>query len=280
LFTTLIDAAELARHLDDPAWVVIDCRFTLTDPAAGRRAYDKGHIPGARYAHLEDDLSAPVGPGTGRHPLPAPDALSRRLGQWGVGDGTQVVVYDDIFGAIASRLWWLLRWLGHDAVAVLDGGLPAWLRTGHLLSTDAPRSAPATFVPRLRPDASLDSDAVAQGLARHEVLLIDARAEERFLGEVEPLDPVAGHVPGAVNWPYEDNLDLDGRFLPAGELRQHYAGLLGRLAPGQAVHMCGSGVTACHNLLAMERAGLGGSRLYGGSWSAWITDPKRPVATG
>jgi len=280
LFTTLIDAAELARHLEDPAWAVIDCRFTLTDPAAGRRAYDKGHIPGARYAHLEDDLSAPIGPGTGRHPLPSPDALGRRLSQWGVGDGTQVVVYDDIFGAIASRLWWLLRWLGHDAVAVLDGGLPAWLRTGHPLSTDVPRSTPATFVPRLRPDACLDSDAVVQGLARQEMLLIDARAEERFLGEIEPLDPVAGHVPGAVNWPYEDNLDLDGRFLSAGELRQHYAGLLGRLAPAQAVHMCGSGVTACHNLLAMEWAGLGGSRLYGGSWSAWITDPKRPVATG
>lgn len=280
MFTTLIDAAELAGHLDDPAWVVIDCRFTLTDPAAGRRAYDKGHIPGARYADLEDDLSAPVGPGTGRHPLPAPEDLARRLGQWGIGKGVQVVVYDDIFGAIASRLWWMLRWLGHDAVAVLDGGLPAWRRTGHPLSTEPARPVPATFVPQPRSDAVLDTQAVALSVQAHDVLLIDARAEERFLGEIEPLDPVAGHIPGAVNWPYEENLALDGRFLSAMELRRHYAALLGRRGAGQAVHMCGSGVTACHNLLAMEYAGLSGSRLYGGSWSAWISDPSRPVAQG
>jgi len=280
MFTTLISASELARHVDDPSWVVVDCRFTLTDPAAGRRAYDKEHIPGARYAHLEDDLSSPVTNGSGRHPLPAPAALAARFGRWGIGAGTQVVVYDDAFGAIASRLWWSLRWLGHEAVALLDGGLPAWRRAGLPLTADVPRVAPATFEPRAHPDLVLDSDEIGRRVAAGECVLIDARAEERFLGEVEPLDPVAGHVPGAVNWPFEDNLDIDGRFLSQAELRQHYQGLLAGKAPAAAAHMCGSGVTACHNLLAMEHAGLPGSRLYAGSWSAWISDPGRPIAEG
>lgn len=280
IYTTVVSAGDLAHHIDDPDWVIVDCRFTLTDPEAGRRAYTQGHLPGARYAHLEDDLSAPVSPLSGRHPLPDPDVLEGKLGVWGIDSEKQVVAYDDTFGAMASRLWWLLRWLGHDRVALLDGGLPAWTRAGLPVTTEIPRVHPTHFLANPRPGMVVSAESVAASLAEDSAVLVDARAEERFSGEVEPLDPVAGHVPGAVNLPWEDNLDLDGTFLPPGDLKELYGDIIGSHSRADVIAMCGSGVTACHNLLAMEIAGISAARLYAGSWSEWITDPARPVATG
>ena len=278
MYRTLVDCHSLALHLHDPDWVIVDCRFVLSDPEAGRRAYAAGHIPGARYAHLNEDLSSPVTPVSGRHPLPDPARLVATLGAWGIGGGKQVVAYDDSFGAMASRLWWLLRWLGHDNVALLDGGLPRWQREGHPMTTDAPVVVPAQFVAAPRHDMWVDAATVARAVTRKDWLVMDARAEERFNGEVEPLDPVAGHVPGAINLPYDDNLHLSGRFSSPDELRALYTGFMETVPPAQVIQMCGSGVTACHNILAMEHAGLHGARLYAGSWSEWIRDPSRPVA--
>jgi len=280
VFTTLVDTDTLGRHLSDPRWIVVDCRFTLTDTGAGRRAWAAGHVPGARYAHLDEDLSGPVTPRTGRHPLPDPAALARTLGAWGIDASKQVVVYDDSFGAMAARLWWLLRWLGHDAVALLDGGYPKWLREKKPVTAEAPVVHPTAFRPRVNDTLRVNADFVEQARRDPAFTVLDARAEERFRGEVEPLDKVAGHIPGAVNAPYEDNLDVSGEFLSSEELRERYLDLLGGVVPDQAIHMCGSGVTACHNVLAMEHAGLPGARLYAGSWSEWIADPDRPVAAG
>jgi len=277
---TLVSTEELAAHLEDPDWVVIDCRFTLTEPEAGRAAYARSHIPGARYAHLDDDLSSPKTATSGRHPLPDPARLAAKLGQWGVGEKTQVVVYDDSFGSIAVRLWWLLRWLGHDAVALLDGGLPKWKKEGRPVTAQLPTIVPAIFTARPSRDMWVDTHAVQDALQNKQALILDARADMRFSGDIEPIDPVAGHIPGAVNLPFEDNLDMGGTFLPAAELRELYQGLLHDRPPSSVIHMCGSGVTTCHNLLAMEIAGLPGGKLYPGSWSEWITDPARPVATG
>lgn len=274
MFRTLIDVPILAARLHDPAWVICDCRFRLSDPAAGRRAYDQGHIAGAHYVDLNRDLAGPVGPQTGRHPLPQADALARTLGALGIGAGVQVVAYDDAFGSMAARLWWLLRWLGHDSVAVLDGGLPAWTRANHPLTVVTPSPRPSEFHPRLAPEMAVDAQFVERALAAGTHRLIDVRAEERFRGEVEPFDKVAGHVPGASNIPYEDNLAPSGCFLSPAELREQYA----HIDPVNTIAMCGSGVTACHTLLAWEHAGLTGARLYAGSWSEWIVDPRRPVA--
>ena len=278
MYHTLVDCHTLALHLHDPGWVIVDCRFALSDPDAGRRAYAAGHIPGARYAHLNDDLSSAVTAASGRHPLPDPAVLAEKLGAWGIDRSKQVVAYDDSFGAMASRLWWLLRWLGHDGVALLDGGLPRWQREGHPMTTDLPDVTPARFAPQTRPDMCVDAAKVAQAVMQKGWLVMDARAEERYNGEVEPLDPVAGHIPGAINLPFEDNLHLSGRFSSPEELRALYAGLMENVPPGQVIQMCGSGVTACHNILAMEHAGLPGARLYAGSWSEWIRDPSRPIA--
>ncbi|MCG6873411.1 MAG: sulfurtransferase [Gammaproteobacteria bacterium] len=278
-FTTLVDSEALDAHLADPHWVVFDCRFQLTDTGRGEREWAQGHIPGARYAHLDRDLSSPLFPGSGRHPLPDPARLAAWLGKQGVGADTQVVVYDDSFGAVAARLWWLLRWLGHEQVALLDGGLPAWSRQGGALSRKAPEIQAAEFAATPCDDMWLDSAGVEAALeSGQNPLLLDARAEERFRGEREPLDKVAGHIPGSVNLPYDDNLAFDGRFAGAAELAEQYGALLEGRSPRAAIHLCGSGVTACHNLLAMEVAGLRGSRLYAGSWSEWIEDPRRPVA--
>lgn len=279
-FNTLIATAELAEHLDDPSWTMFDCRFSLADPAAGERAYRQGHIPAAHYAHLERDLSAPVSAGTGRHPLPEREALCAKLSAWGVRDNGQVVAYDDAGGVFAARMWWLLRWLGHERTAVLDGGWRRWLEEKRPIATNEAQRQPTVFAIRPSSMTWMTSEEVQAALARRAVRLVDARAPERFRGEVEPIDLVAGHVPGALNHPFQDNLAPDGRFLPADELRRRFARRLGQVRPGQVVHMCGSGVTACHNLLAMEEAGLTGSRLYAGSWSEWIRDAKRPVATG
>ena len=276
---TLIDAATLHAHLDDPHWVVVDCRFSLMDTEAGRRAYQDSHLPGARYAHLDEDLSSPITPTTGRHPLPDPARLAHKLGEWGIGPETQVVAYDDLGGMLAAaRLWWLLRWLGHEAVTVLDGGFPVWRGAGLPLTAASPTAQPTVF--HGRPDNQLWLTTEHVQMLPAEAVLLDARAAARFRGEMEPIDPVAGHIPGAVNLPTEGNLTADGRFLPRAELRARFAATLGERSPTTVVHSCGSGVTACHNLLAMEVAGLRGSRLYAGSWSEWIRDPGRPMATG
>lgn len=274
MFRTLIDVPTLSAHLDAPGWVICDCRFRLSDPAAGRRAYDKAHIAGARFVDLNQDLAGPVGPQTGRHPLPDPDIFARRLGALGIGAGVQVVAYDDAFGGMAARLWWLLRWVGHDSVAVLDGGLQAWTRMNQPLTDVTPSPQPVEFQARPAHDMAVDAAFVERALAAQTHRLIDVRAEERFRGEVEPFDRVAGHVPGAINIPYEDNLAPSGCFLAPAELRAQYADI----DPANTIAMCGSGVTACHTLLAFEHAGLGGAALYPGSWSEWIVDPRRPVA--
>lgn len=283
MYTTLIAGEQLAQHLQDPGWVIVDCRFTLTEPEAGRRAWEAARIPGARYAHLDHDLSAPRTPSSGRHPLPDPTVFRATLAGWGIGDATQVAVYDDSFGAIAVRLWWMLRWIGHERVALLDGGLPVWKRKGLPLDSAPPVAVPAASAPAataMREGLRVDTAFVEKICGDPAWRLIDARAEDRFAGEREPLDPVAGHIPGSINRNFEDNLALDGTWLPAAELRANFGELLAGTAPDHVVHSCGSGVTACHNLFAMEVAGLTGSRLYAGSWSEWITDPRRPVARG
>jgi thiosulfate/3-mercaptopyruvate sulfurtransferase len=277
-FTTLVSTDQLSKHLEDPGWVIFDCRFTLTDPGAGKAAYDQGHIPGARYAHLDDDLAAPVGPNTGRHPLPDAELLAEKLGKWGVDENKQVVVYDDAFGAMAVRMWWLLKWMGHEKVALLDGVLPKWIREKRPMTDEVPAITPTVFVAKVNDAMWITADELQAALGKGEVILLDARAEERFSGEVEPLDKVAGHVPGAINLPWEDNLDLGGNLLSSEELREFYREKMGDRHATMVVNMCGSGVTACHNILAMEHAGLHGSRLYAGSWSEWITDTRRPVA--
>ena len=279
-FQTLIDVDSLRELGDEARLVVIDCRFDLLDPEAGRRAFLAAHIPRARYADLNRDLSAPIGAGTGRHPLPSAAEFARRMGRLGIRNDSQVVAYDDANGAFAARLWWMLRWVGHGAVAVLDGGLRAWIaRGGELESGDTP-------VPEERFSARIDAQpvvttaAIEGDLPHRTILLVDARAPERFAGAVEPIDPVAGHVPGAVNHPMSLNLEVDGRFLPAAELRRRWQERLAGRDAKSVVAMCGSGVTACHNLLALEAAGLSGGRLYAGSWSEWIRDPRRPIVRG
>lgn len=279
-FPTVISTEQLALHLTDSNWVVVDCRFTLTDTEAGRNAYLLGHIPGARYAHLDQDLSGVKNGQNGRHPLPDAQFFAQTLSAWGIDNKTQVVVYDDSFGAIAVRLWWMLRWMGQDAVALLDGGLPKWQRENRSIVADVPQVTPKQFVPNLRNDMLVGTEAVLMASQAQTGLILDARAEMRFIGEIEPLDPVAGHVPHAVNLPFDDNLSMAGNMMTAEELREQYSDLLAGKPPAQVIHMCGSGVTACHNILAMEIAGMTGSKLYAGSWSEWVADPSHPVAKG
>jgi thiosulfate/3-mercaptopyruvate sulfurtransferase len=284
-FSTLIDAATLRGLAGRPDTVLIDCRFDLSDPEAGRRAYLAGHIPGARYADLNLDLSAPVSASSGRHPLPTPPVFAATLERLGIGNATQAIAYDDAGGAYAARAWWLLRWLGHTSVAVLDGGMKAWSAASGTLESgpEAPLgAAPAggRIVPQANAAAVIDTAEIAAFLSDGANLLVDARAAERYAGSVEPIDTVAGHISGAVNHPFSANLGPDGLFLAGPELRRRWEA---RLAGRQAAHvaaMCGSGVTACHNLLSMEIAGLRGAKLYGGSWSEWIKDPNRPIARG
>jgi len=285
MYTTLIGTDELARHLDDDDWVSIDCRFDLARPDWGAEVWAAGHIPGALYAHLDRDLSGPRTSANGRHPLPEPAALAATFSRFGIDAGVQVVAYDQGPGAFAARLWWLLRWLGHSRVALLDGGLAAWQRAGLPLDGATPARAPRRFEARAVPDAVATTARVAAALAsgalaRGERLLIDARDAGRFAGENETIDPVAGHVPGAHSHPFARNLDASGRFLPPEELRRAWSASLRGQPPAAMIAMCGSGVTACHNLVALEIAGLPGAQLYAGSWSEWIRDPSRAVARG
>lgn len=277
-FTTLISASQLHQCLSEPKMVVVDCQFDLADAAAGRAAYEAGHIAGARYAHLGDDLSSPITSTSGRHPLPNPTQLADKFGNWGINSQTQIVAYDNTSGAFASRLWWLARWLGHSAIAVLDGGLSAWIKAGFNTTTEVPAPTPATFTSRASDDLWLTTDAMLEKLAAGDLTIVDARKHERYLGKVEPIDPVAGHIPGAVNLPFADNWNSEGCFHTPEKLRQRFEGVADRPAP-QIAHSCGSGITACVNLLAMEHAGLPNSKLYAGSWSEYIRDTSRPVAT-
>jgi thiosulfate/3-mercaptopyruvate sulfurtransferase len=279
---TLISAADLAAHIDDPAWVVVDCRHDLMNLAAGRGAYASGHLPGAVFADIETVLSGAKngadGVFLGRHPLPDREVLAEALRDFGIDDTTQVVAYDAHGGMFAARLWWLLRWLGHEAVAVLDGGMAAWEAAGQSLTTEVrtrPRGAMtvrAPFVPTVTVREVLDN------LQSGKRIVIDARAADRYRGENETIDPVGGHIPGAKNRFFKDNLGADGRFKDAAQLREEFSALIND--PAAAIMQCGSGVTACHNLLALEVAGLPGAALYPGSWSEWVGDPARPVAKG
>lgn len=274
-WTTLIDAAALAGLIDKGEVILFDSRFDLFDPAAGRRAYGSGHLPGARFLDMEEDLSGRPTGRNGRHPLPDRAALAARLARAGVDRGRQAVAYDDAGGAQAARCWWLLRWLGHEAVAVLDGGVQAWVGLGKALVTGEEAALPAgDFAPSPVPGMPVLEAADLLGTGR---TIVDARTPERFRGAPHPLDPVFGHIPGARNRFYRDNLGADGRFKPAGTLAAEYRALLADTPPERAVFYCGSGVTAAHDLLAMEHARLGGAALYPGSWSEWISDPARPV---
>lgn len=275
--TTLVDVATLQAHLNNPDWRIVDVRHQLTDPAYGERAYVEGHLPGAVFMHCDRDLSGPMTGRNGRHPLPDRQVLIDTLGRAGIGPTTQVVVYDDAQGMIAGRLWWLLRWLGHAEVAVLDGGLQAWQAAGGTVTTEPSAIRSRPFVPGEPLTGLVLAAEVKAALGTPAMQVVDARATDRFRGENETLDPVGGHIPGAINRFFRDNLEADGRFKPAAQLRAEWLARLAGIAPHQVVHQCGSGVSACHNQLAMVLAGLEGSRLYAGSWSEWCADPARPV---
>ncbi len=277
----LISAPELSLHLQDPDWVIIDCRFSLDDPERGRRDYLSSHIPGAVYAHLDEDLSGKKIPSkTGRHPLPEIPEFAARLSAWGIDPGVRVVVYDDSTGTMAARLWWMLNWLGHRNAALLDGGWASWVRDG-MPSRSGTECRPAKhFEPDEIPGTYATVEQVQAYRNSPTHVLLDARAAARFRGEVESIDPVAGHIPGAVSAPCDENVTPDGTFLPADSLRRRFEKLLKSVPIENVICYCGSGVTAAHNLFAIAYSGLGMGRLYPGSWSEWITDPSRPVASG
>lgn len=277
---TLISTTELAALLNGQTGgdvLVLDCRFSLTAHGAGQQAYDQAHVPSAVYAHLDTDLSGPKTGLNGRHPLPTPEAFIATLRRWGLQADTEVIAYDDASGMFAARAWWMLRWMGHPAVRVLDGGWAAWLAQGGQVDTDVPARAPSAIQLSAHDDEHLTRiDFVQTNLGNRDVMqLVDARAPDRFRGENETLDPVGGHIPGAINRFFQLNLGADGRFKPASVLRDEFTALLGSQPVGTVVHQCGSGVTACHNLLAMAHAGLAGARLYAGSWSEWCADQGR-----
>ena len=279
IHSTLITPADLAAHLGDASYVIVDVRHDLAQPAWGESEYRRAHLPNAQFAHLDRDLSAAKTGANGRHPLPAPEACAELFGRLGIDATKHVVAYDQGSSMYAARLWWMLRWLGHEKVAVLDGGISAWLREGRPVSDAVVPVPPARFEPR-RSYPTVDAQAVLASLDARSLLVIDARGRERFRGDVDPIDPVAGHIPGSVNRPYLDNYAADGALKPAETLRAEFAALIGGRPVETVVHSCGSGVSACVNLLAMEHAGLGRARLYPGSWSEWCADRSRPVARG
>jgi thiosulfate/3-mercaptopyruvate sulfurtransferase len=278
LASPLISVAELASRIPRPT-LLVDCRFELSDPSRGRADYLAGHIPDAVYAHLDEQLSGPRSATTGRHPLPSPEGFARTLGSWGLEPDTPVVAYDQSNGAYASRLWWMLRSRGHLQVQVLDGGITAWRAAGHAVDVAAPIIQPTIVTPQ-EFTGVLDSQAIQSALAQGRIALVDARGADRFAGQNETLDPVAGHVPGALNYPFARNLGADGRFLDVQALRDNWQATLAAAGKKPLVAMCGSGVTACHNLLALDLMDLRQTQLYAGSFSEWITSPSRPVATG
>lgn len=276
----LVSTETLAAHLGDPDWIVFDTRHDLAWPDKGRQAWEAAHVPGAYFMHLDHDLSGTKTGRNGRHPLPPLADFAARMNRCGVAPGRQVVVYDDGGGSFAVRLWWMLWWLGHDKVALLDGGIAAWKRENRPMDSLVPVAREGRFEPRPREAMTVDANTVAASLDKGDLVVVDARAATRYMGENETLDPVAGHIPGSFNRFWQHNLGYDGRFLSPEELRAEFLEEIGEVDPKRVVHSCGSGVTACHNLFAMELAGLSGSRLYPGSWSEWCADPSRPVATG
>ncbi len=276
----LVSTAELAARLNDPTLLVFDCRHDLADTAKGERLYRAGHIPGARFAGVDRDLSGPKDGRNGRHPLPTPEVFGAFLAGAGVTADTTIVGYDDAGGLYAARLWWMARWIGHARVAILDGGFNQWQAEGRAVTTEIPVPRPGAVTVRTDSSQVWTAADVLARIGRNESLLIDARAAERYRGEVEPLDPVAGHIPGAANRFYKTNLNADLTLRPAAELRAEFAAILAGRNPAEVGHQCGSGITACANLFAMEYAGLAGSKLYAGSWSEWVSDPARPVAKG
>ncbi len=276
----LTSTATLAAHLDDPDWIIVDVRFDLTNPNWGRQAYAASHIPAAQFMDLNDDLAGKKTGRNGRHPLPDPAAFAAKLGAMGIDRSKHVVVYDQGTTMFVGRLWWMLRWLGHEAVTVLDGGYAAWEKELRVISSAIPKPIPTEFVSHIQTQMQISSDAIVSGLAQRAHAIVDARSNERFTGAVEPIDPVGGHIPGAVNRPFPQNLGADGKFLPAAQLRAQFDAFLGAKRGAEIIHSCGSGVSSLSNMLAMEHAGITGSRLYVGSWSEWSSDASRAVAKG
>jgi thiosulfate/3-mercaptopyruvate sulfurtransferase len=280
--TTLITAAELAQNVANPNWIVLDCRHDLVNLDAGRHAFAAGHLPGAQFVHLDDDLSdksrGPNGEFRGRHPLPDRSKFIATLRRLGINDDTQVIAYDAQGGMFAARLWWMLRWIGHQSVAVLDGGIAAWSALNLPLSTEPAAKVPGTLNDSKSLVSTVSATDLVANIEKPLLTVVDARAPDRFRGENETLDPVGGHIPGARNRFFKDNLQADGKFKPADQLRAEFAAIIDTAST--SVMQCGSGATACHNLLALEVAGLPGAALYPGSWSEWCSNPARPVATG
>ncbi|MCP5094749.1 MAG: sulfurtransferase [Chloroflexi bacterium] len=275
IFTTIIDVNTAHQHVNDADWLIIDCRFNLAEPDQGFPAYQQAHVPTAVYAHLDNDLSGPPVTDTGRHPLPTPATLTALFSKWGIAPQTQVVVYDQENGMLASRLWWMLRYMGHTAVSVLEGGWPAWQAAGLPTQSGVEVRQPTRF------SGAANTDWLVQLADVPDIqLLIDSRDGARYRGEHEPIDKQAGHIPGAINYFYQDNWTADGRYLSPAQISAKLTLILGDTPPEQATFYCGSGVTACANLLAMAHAGLGNGRLYVGSWSEWSSDPGRPIAVG
>jgi len=279
-YSTFIRPEDLLAHIDDPSWAIVDCRFDLQDTSAGERAYKERHIPGAIYAHLDRDLSAPRTGSNGRHPLLPVEDMVARLSQWGIGPQTQVVAYDSRGGGIAARLWWELRYLGHDAVAILEGGFPAWEHAGYPVRSEVKNRSPEQFVADIRPEMRMSIHELQSDLNEYAHRLIDSRAPERYRGDEEPLDPVAGHIPGSLNRFWGSNLDEQNQLLSENSIREDFQTLIGDKKASDLVVYCGSGVTGCFNILVMEHLGLTGARLFPGSWSEWCADADRPVAVG
>ena len=276
----LISTQQLADQLNSDKIIVCDCRHDLMDLEKGRRAYAEGHIPGAHFIHLDQDLSGKKTGKNGRHPLPDINAFAKKMSSIGIDGTKQVIAYDDAGGPYASRLWWLLRWLGHDQVAVLDGGINQWIAERRAIDRTTPSATPASFAVKQKSGMTVDANFILANIKQPSAIVVDARAPERYRGEIEPMDPVAGHIPGALNRVFKNNLNADGTFKSAVILKQEFTTLLGSKSSSDVINQCGSGVTACHNIFAMEIAGLGGSKLYPGSWSEWCADPARPVAKG
>jgi len=279
-YTTIVSTAIVAEHLNDPDWIILDCQHDLMKPAFGHQAYAAAHLPGAQFLALDDDLAGQKTGSNGRHPLPSVEALTALFSRLGVRAGKQVVIYDSAQNMYAGRAWWTLKWLGHDAVAVLDGALGKWQAEGRPLTDVVLAAKPAVFVPRINTAIRVDAEYVSARLNDGKARIIDARAPERYDGSQETIDPVGGHIPGAVNRFWKSNVNADGTYKPAAVLRAEFEALLAGRAPAEVIQQCGSGVTALHNFVAMEIAGLSGSKLYPGSWSEWCADPKRPVAKG
>jgi len=281
MYTTIIDTDTVSQNIDHPDWRIIDCRFSLAATEKGRIAYGASHIPNAVYAHLDEDLSSEIIAGvTGRHPVPTPEASSDTFAKWGIDGSVQVVAYDDNVGQVASRLWWMLQWLGHEHVAVMDGGWDRWQKEGRAETSETPKIAARAFTSDVQAHKVADVSHVDSVRLNDSVRLLDARAGARYRGEMEPIDPVAGHIPGATCAPFEDNTGPDGLMKSQEDLRDRFKGIFGQGEHDEVICYCGSGVSACHNLLALQHAGLGGAKLYTGSWSEWITDSGRPVGRG